>query len=240
MASSISLLPKATATLGEPSPWNPLIFSNLLSIDSLTSISFPFSSRTKYILSCHSVVVSHPLVFTQHFHAALDSNSSSTSQNFVELKGPLFNGLEETMAELWLSDGDRNPDSKYRIESFEGAKKKKEWKELKVKEGTWNQEWQWLGRNGAERIADNAVRTLRDREWRENLTSRCLLSLTNFFCLLLSLFVSRLSHPFCHHLLSSISSSILLKYFGSSFLGPTWSCSNRWKRSSSRRRKTSY
>lgn len=104
--------------------------------------------------------------YTQHFHAALNSNTSSSSQNFVELKGPLFKRLEETMAELWVSDTRRN--ETFGIESFQKAKEKKLWKEGLERDGKWKGEWQWLDGNGAERIADNAVRTLRDREYQNS------------------------------------------------------------------------
>ncbi|PWN45281.1 hypothetical protein IE81DRAFT_286031, partial [Ceraceosorus guamensis] len=64
-----------------------------------------YSGRSKFLLSCRSVVIAHPLEWTQHFHPALDPNSTSPDQNFIQLPGPHFEGLEQTMAELWESDG---------------------------------------------------------------------------------------------------------------------------------------
>ncbi|KAN0064640.1 hypothetical protein ACQY0O_002269 [Thecaphora frezii] len=59
-----------------------------------------YSGRFKYLLACHSVTIAHPLEWTQHFHPALVSDPASRQQNFVELKGPLFEGLEEEVRRL--------------------------------------------------------------------------------------------------------------------------------------------
>ena len=104
-------------------------------IDSDTTHIDPYS-RFKYLLSCHSVTIAHPLQWTQHFHPALDSDSKSPKQNFVELKGPLFEGLEEEIKALREID-DRGVG-----------------RDMKASTNS---------RNSPLRIADNAQETLRDR-----------------------------------------------------------------------------
>ncbi|SAM81765.1 uncharacterized protein UBRO_03095 [Ustilago bromivora] len=96
-----------------------------------------YSGRGKFLWICRSVTISHPLKWTQHFHPALNSNPQSPGQNFVELPGPLFSGLEETTRELqeWAS----YPANQ--TLNLRGA----------------------LGVNSPQKIADNAVETLRKR-----------------------------------------------------------------------------
>lgn len=99
------------------------------------------SRRSKYLFSCNSVTIAHKLEWTQHFHAALDSNPQSINQNFIELPGKLFENLELGVRELWKSDGIQTPftssidSSSYKV----------------------------LGKNSAKQIADSASRILRDR-----------------------------------------------------------------------------
>lgn len=161
MDTSISTLLRGTVILGECLRQKlERLEAQHLTLRFFISLCFSnLSSRNKYILSCNSVVISHPLVWTQHFHSALDSNSSSPSQNFIELPGPLFEGLEETMAELWASDDSRNP--RYPLKSFDLAQR--------VKNS--GEHYQKLGKNGAKQIADNAARTLRDRYLTPSATS---------------------------------------------------------------------
>ncbi|EPQ29376.1 uncharacterized protein PFL1_03131 [Pseudozyma flocculosa PF-1] len=63
-----------------------------------------YSGRFKYLLACNSVSIAHPLEWTQHFHPALNSNNQSRQQNFVELSGPLFEGLEDEVKRLQTLD----------------------------------------------------------------------------------------------------------------------------------------
>ncbi|KAK4055283.1 hypothetical protein OIV83_000566 [Microbotryomycetes sp. JL201] len=80
-----------------------------------------YSGRLKYLALCHSVVISHKMQWTQHFHNALNSDPASPNQNIVILKDKGWKDLPQVMDEL-ISDQAR-----------------------------------------AQQIADNAVRTLRDR-----------------------------------------------------------------------------
>ena len=59
-----------------------------------------YSGRGKFLWSCRSVTVAHPLEWTQHFHPALNSNPQSRQQNYIELPGPLFAQLAETTRTL--------------------------------------------------------------------------------------------------------------------------------------------
>ncbi|SPO37895.1 uncharacterized protein PSFLO_03372 [Pseudozyma flocculosa] len=92
-----------------------------------------YSGRFKYLLACNSVSIAHPLEWTQHFHPALNSNNQSRQQNFVELSGPLFEGLEDEVKRLQTLDRG-------------GAAR--------------------AGGNSPRRIAENAQRTLKERECR--------------------------------------------------------------------------
>ncbi|KAK4702676.1 hypothetical protein P7C70_g3546, partial [Phenoliferia sp. Uapishka_3] len=56
-----------------------------------------YSGRLKYLLNCKSVVISHPLHWDQHFHAAFDSDPNSPNQNIVMLGGNDWEELPETM-----------------------------------------------------------------------------------------------------------------------------------------------
>lgn len=97
-------------------------------------------SRSKYIFSCLSVVISHPLVWTQHFHPALNSISNSTNQNYVQLPGPHFSGLQEATEEMKAADSGNY--------------------------STFTQgNYTYLGRNTPRQVAENAARTLRDRKY---------------------------------------------------------------------------
>lgn len=96
-----------------------------------------YSGRGKFLWACRSVVVAHRLEWTQHFHPALNPDPASGGQNMVELQGPLFSGLKETV--LALREG-ANLTSDQEM-GGSGA----------------------LGRNTPQRIAENAVRTLRER-----------------------------------------------------------------------------
>lgn len=105
-----------------------------------------YSGRSKYLFSCNSVVVAHPLEWTQHFHPALNNLTSSPNQNYVQLPGPHFTGLEETAKELQRADdGSRVGYGRSRRSLLDRV----------------------LGNakmQSPQAIADNAVRTLRDRE----------------------------------------------------------------------------
>lgn len=97
-----------------------------------------YSGRGKFLWSCMSVTIAHPLAWTQHFHPALNSNSSSRQQNFIELPGPLFEGLEQTALELQqLSDVPSTQD----VDGKSAA----------------------IGINSPQRIAENAVESMRHR-----------------------------------------------------------------------------
>lgn len=89
-----------------------------------------YSGRSKYLFSCHAVVIAHPLEWTQHFHPALVSDPASTQQNYIELAGPLFNGLEQLMKGLQALDSNSTA---------------------------------MAGTNQPQKIADNAVQTLKQR-----------------------------------------------------------------------------
>ncbi|SNX84763.1 uncharacterized protein MEPE_03472 [Melanopsichium pennsylvanicum] len=103
-----------------------------------------YSGRGKYLWSCRSVTISHPLEWTQHFHPALNSNPRSPEQNYVQLPGPLFSGLEETILALQKSaDAPTDQDVVY--------------------ESSTTGRLGGLGRNPPQRIADNAVESLRNR-----------------------------------------------------------------------------
>ena len=99
-----------------------------------------YSGRGKFLWSCNSVTVAHPLEWTQHFHPALNSDPSSREQNFVELPGPLFAGLEQATLALQRTAG-VPADSDLRLNETVGG----------------------LGINPPQRIAQNAVATLRNR-----------------------------------------------------------------------------
>lgn len=101
-----------------------------------------YSGRSKYLLSCHSITIAHKLEWTQHFHPALISDVTKPTQNYIELPGPGFDGLEEAVRGLWESDGRQT-----------GAV------------GAWNRAKQKgiLGSLSARAIADNARDSLRDR-----------------------------------------------------------------------------
>ena len=75
--------------------------------------------------------------WTQHFHPALNPDPESPNQNYIQLPGPLFNGLEEAAQELRRA----NKDEAYRqlMHTYTGSRAPKE-------------------------VADNAARTMRDRE----------------------------------------------------------------------------
>lgn len=101
-----------------------------------------YSGRSKYLLTCHAVTIAHPLEWTQHFHPALISDVRDPRQNFVELPGPHFEGLEEVVRGLWDSDG--------RKRGSEGSWMKARGRGL-------------LGLQSARKIADNVRDGLRDR-----------------------------------------------------------------------------
>lgn len=104
-----------------------------------------YSGRSKYLYSCHSVTISHKMEWTQHFHPALVSDPLSPAQNYVEVTGPLFEGLEEVVRGMWEADGDPK---------------------AKGVEGWWHKATQkdMVGWLPPEKIADNARDSLRDRE----------------------------------------------------------------------------
>lgn len=100
-----------------------------------------YSGRGKFLWSCRSVTVAHPMEWTQHFHPALNADPYSREQNMVELNGPLFAGLEQTTLQLQST-------------AYIPAKQ-----DLAVNasaEGV-------LRLNPPQRIADNAVESLRHR-----------------------------------------------------------------------------
>ncbi|CAO1624644.1 unnamed protein product [Parajaminaea phylloscopi] len=101
-----------------------------------------YSGRSKYLFSCRSITIAHPLEWTQHFHPALISDPNNPKQNYIELKGPGFDGLEETVRGLWESDGRQSGSQGW-------------WAKAKAK-GV-------LGDRSAIQIADNARDSLRDR-----------------------------------------------------------------------------
>lgn len=101
-----------------------------------------YSGRGRYLWSCKSVTISHPLEWTQHFHPALISDPLSRQQNFVELPGPLFDKLGETTMRLQQTAG---------IPSTQ---------DLTSEEGKGVAA---LGLNPPQRIAENAVEALRNR-----------------------------------------------------------------------------
>lgn len=109
-----------------------------------------YSGRSRYLFSCHSVTIAHPLEWTQHFHPALNNVSTSPHQNYVQLPGPLFNGLEQGVKLLRLSDGtsDGQREQDLLLSSDDPEKPP-----VKI-----------IERNSAKQIADNAARTLRDRK----------------------------------------------------------------------------
>ncbi|KIS70076.1 uncharacterized protein UMAG_10184 [Mycosarcoma maydis] len=101
-----------------------------------------YSGRGKFLWSCRSVTVAHPMEWTQHFHAALNSNANSRQQNMVELRGPLFSGLEETVKQLQATAHiPSTQDLAFNYTNGGGA--------LKL--------------NPPQRIAENAVESLRNR-----------------------------------------------------------------------------
>lgn len=106
-----------------------------------------YSGRSRYLLSCHSVTITHPLEWTQHFHPALNNFTDSANQNYVQLPGPFFEGLEEVVRELRISDGMTESEPEQKI-----TKDGKSVPPIKI-----------LKYNGAQKIADNALRTLRHR-----------------------------------------------------------------------------
>jgi hypothetical protein len=110
--------------------------SILLTTSPLRSL-LSLSSRSKYLFSCRSITVAHPLEWTQHFHPALNSNPESPNQNYIELLGPLFSGLEESAKEL------------------QEAESLKWYQQTQLKD---------IGKKTPRMVADNAMRTLRDRE----------------------------------------------------------------------------
>lgn len=63
-----------------------------------------YSGRSKYLFACRSVVIAHPLNWTQHFHPALIPDESSPDRNVVVLPGPNFTGLEATLGALRNND----------------------------------------------------------------------------------------------------------------------------------------
>lgn len=100
-----------------------------------------YSGRGKFLWSCRSVTVAHPMQWTQHFHPALNADPTSRAQNFIELPGPLFNGLEETTRQLQNTAGIPIEQDLQTTQGVAGA----------------------LGVNPPQRIADNAVESLRRR-----------------------------------------------------------------------------
>jgi hypothetical protein len=94
-----------------------------------------YSGRSKYLFSCRSTTIVHPMEWTQHFHPALNGNPYSPNQNYVQLRGPHFAGLEEAAVELRKVDA-----------GFSTTKARR-----------------FIGHKTPEKVADNAVRTLRDR-----------------------------------------------------------------------------
>lgn len=106
-----------------------------------------YSGRSRYLLSCHSVTIAHPLEWTQHFHPALNNFTDSSNQNYVQLPGPFFEGLEEVVHELRISDGMTESEPERKM----------------TKDGKIIPPVKILNYNGAQKIADNALRTLRYR-----------------------------------------------------------------------------
>lgn len=58
----------------------------------------------KYLLNCASVIVTHHLHWTQHFHPALDSDPTSPNQNIVVLPGEGWAELPAMMETLLKDD----------------------------------------------------------------------------------------------------------------------------------------
>lgn len=102
-----------------------------------------YSGRGKFLWACNSVTVAHKLEWTQHFHPALNSDARSRGQNMVELTGPLFDGLQETVRQLQAAkDVDPHQD---------------------LAPPPPNRSSGALGINPPQRIAENAVASLRNR-----------------------------------------------------------------------------
>ncbi|SJX62208.1 uncharacterized protein SRS1_13055 [Sporisorium reilianum f. sp. reilianum] len=100
-----------------------------------------YSGRGKFLWSCRSVTVAHPMEWTQHFHPALNADPYSREQNMVELAGPLFDGLEQTTLQLQNTAHIPAAQDLALNVSAQGA----------------------LRLNPPQRIADNAVESLRHR-----------------------------------------------------------------------------
>lgn len=106
-----------------------------------------YSGRSKYLLSCHAITIAHKMEWTQHFHPALISSPTSPSQNFIELPGPGFDGLEETVRALWASDHDPKSSAASSQGYLDKARNK----------------YHTVDTLPARQIADNARDSLRDR-----------------------------------------------------------------------------
>ncbi|TKY84762.1 hypothetical protein EX895_005842 [Sporisorium graminicola] len=59
-----------------------------------------YSGRSKFVLSCTSTVILHPLQWEQHFHPALISDPLSPDRNHILLTGTYFENLPTTMQSL--------------------------------------------------------------------------------------------------------------------------------------------
>ncbi|CAO1621809.1 unnamed protein product [Sympodiomycopsis kandeliae] len=124
-----------------------------------------YSGRSKYLFSCNSITIAHKLRWTQHFHPALISNPLSSSQNYIQLpEYDTFSGLEETVRALWESDHDvKSPASQSLLSSNTSLVKQHHgyttWSSIALNEYNTVD----TSRNTAQKIADNAKNTLRDR-----------------------------------------------------------------------------
>jgi hypothetical protein len=87
-------------------------------------------------------MVAHKLVWTQHFHPALIGDPTSSDQNYVELPGPGFEGIEEAAYLLQESDGGAGANVTANLSVLRGH---------------------ILGKKDAQDVARNAVRMFRHR-----------------------------------------------------------------------------
>lgn len=95
-----------------------------------------YSGRSKYLFSCKSITIAHPMEWTQHFHPALNANTSSPNQNYVQLPGPYFDRVEEAAKALQKADS------------------------------TWSSSkdaHEFIGKQSPQQIGDNVIRIMRDR-----------------------------------------------------------------------------
>lgn len=73
----------------------------------LHSEGVSYSGRSKYLFGCKSAVVMHKLDWTQHFHPAIITDTSSPDHNAYELPGKYFEHLPETIKGLIAEEEER-------------------------------------------------------------------------------------------------------------------------------------